>query len=217
MDKFRSSGNRGFKKDFGGRSSGGRSFGGGGNRFGRDRDSGRNESFKAVCSECAKECNLPFKPSGDRPVYCSDCFDKKGGARRPEGDRGGFRKGGFDRPRFDKSSFGDKQMHEATCAKCGEMCQVPFRPTGERPVYCSNCFDKTSNTGAGGKTSPDFTEQFKQLGNKLDQILRVLEGNTVKNKPQTAVTVEEVKIEKPSKEATKVKKTTKKVVAKKKK
>ena len=35
------------------------------------------EYFTAVCAECGQEAQLPFKPRGDRPVYCSDCFSKK--------------------------------------------------------------------------------------------------------------------------------------------
>lgn len=31
-------------------------------------------------------------------------------------------------------------MHSAICAECGERCEVPFRPSGEKPVYCNNCF-----------------------------------------------------------------------------
>lgn len=32
---------------------------------------------KAVCADCNKNCEVPFKPSGDRPVYCKDCFSKR--------------------------------------------------------------------------------------------------------------------------------------------
>jgi len=32
---------------------------------------------QAICAECNRECEIPFKPSGDRPVYCSDCFSKR--------------------------------------------------------------------------------------------------------------------------------------------
>ena len=40
------------------------------------------EMHKAICSECKKECTVPFKPSKDsegkpRPVYCKDCYAKK--------------------------------------------------------------------------------------------------------------------------------------------
>lgn len=35
------------------------------------------EYFLTICTECGKEAQLPFKPRGDRPVYCSDCFGKR--------------------------------------------------------------------------------------------------------------------------------------------
>lgn len=36
----------------------------------------RREMYPAVCANCGKECEVPFQPRGDRPVYCSDCFAK---------------------------------------------------------------------------------------------------------------------------------------------
>jgi CxxC-x17-CxxC domain-containing protein len=42
-------------------------------------------------------------------------------------------------------------MHKATCASCGEACEVPFRPSGDKPVYCSACF---RNTQDGGDRAP---------------------------------------------------------------
>jgi CxxC-x17-CxxC domain-containing protein len=35
------------------------------------------EMHKVTCSDCKKECEVPFKPSGDRPVYCKECFSKR--------------------------------------------------------------------------------------------------------------------------------------------
>jgi CxxC-x17-CxxC domain-containing protein len=32
---------------------------------------------KAICAECRKECEVPFRPSGGRPVYCKECFSKR--------------------------------------------------------------------------------------------------------------------------------------------
>ncbi|MBQ1210224.1 MAG: zinc-ribbon domain containing protein [Clostridia bacterium] len=32
------------------------------------------EMFDATCANCGKECNVPFKPRDERPVYCSECF-----------------------------------------------------------------------------------------------------------------------------------------------
>ncbi len=52
-----------------GRDFGGRSFGGG-------KPTRPAEMHKAVCSTCGNECEVPFKPSGDKPVYCRDCFAK---------------------------------------------------------------------------------------------------------------------------------------------
>jgi CxxC-x17-CxxC domain-containing protein len=36
---------------------------------------------KAVCSECKKECEVPFKPTEGKPVYCKECYAKKKPAR----------------------------------------------------------------------------------------------------------------------------------------
>ncbi|HNV85886.1 MAG TPA: DNA-directed RNA polymerase [Candidatus Omnitrophota bacterium] len=35
------------------------------------------EMHKAICADCHKECEVPFKPSSGRPVYCKDCFSKR--------------------------------------------------------------------------------------------------------------------------------------------
>ncbi len=56
----------------------GRSFGGGGFRSGGGGGgfSGPREMHKAVCSSCQQECEVPFKPTEGRPVYCRDCFQQ---------------------------------------------------------------------------------------------------------------------------------------------
>jgi len=41
-----------------------------------DQNKGRMK-FTAICADCQKECTIPFKPSGDRPVYCQDCFSRR--------------------------------------------------------------------------------------------------------------------------------------------
>src|SRR3990167_624258 len=78
-----SSGGRSFgRRDFGGR---GRSGG-----FGGGSDRGPREMFKTTCSNCGKECEVPFRPTNGKPVYCSDCFEKMGPKRENRGDRGNF-------------------------------------------------------------------------------------------------------------------------------
>ena len=39
-------------------------------------------------------------------------------------------------------SFGPREMHKAICADCGKECEVPFKPTEGRPVYCRECWAK---------------------------------------------------------------------------
>jgi CxxC-x17-CxxC domain-containing protein len=39
-------------------------------------DRGPREMHKAICADCKKECEVPFKPREDRPVYCKECFSK---------------------------------------------------------------------------------------------------------------------------------------------
>jgi len=46
-------------------------------RGGYGRDSGPRKMHKAVCSECNKECEVPFKPTEGKPIFCKDCFRKK--------------------------------------------------------------------------------------------------------------------------------------------
>jgi len=102
--------------------------------------------------------------------------DNRGGGRGRGGSRFGGRSGGGDRP-----------MHQATCSQCGKDCQVPFRPTGEKPVYCSDCFrERGGNNNRGSYDRNDrndrspqnpvqnYQNQFDNLNQKLDAILEAL-------------------------------------------
>lgn len=33
--------------------------------------------YNVKCSNCGKDAQVPFQPSGDRPVYCRDCYMQK--------------------------------------------------------------------------------------------------------------------------------------------
>ncbi len=49
-------------------------------RYDRGRQgngSGERTFTRVICSDCNKECEIPFKPSGGRPVYCKECFSKR--------------------------------------------------------------------------------------------------------------------------------------------
>ena len=83
---------------------------------------------------------------------------------------GGFRGrgGGFDRDRR------PAEMHDVVCDKCGKECRVPFKPTGDKPVLCSDCF-RQSGGSRGGSSSGISSEQFNQLNAKLDKIIKIME------------------------------------------
>jgi CxxC-x17-CxxC domain-containing protein len=54
-----------------------------------------------------------------------------------------------DPPQRHNNSFAQRMMHKAVCADCKKSCEVPFRPSGERPVYCKECFAKRKSGHSG--------------------------------------------------------------------
>ena len=47
---------------------------------------------------------------------------------------------GFNDGGFKQGGYGPKEMHKAVCTGCGKECEVPFKPSGDRPVYCKDCY-----------------------------------------------------------------------------
>jgi len=67
--------------------------------------------FSAICAECRKPCQVPFRPSGDKPIYCKECFMKRkektaGDLWRPNASQGGGAKQSTDPARLQQSSGG---------------------------------------------------------------------------------------------------------------
>ena len=98
---------------------------------------GDREMHKATCGDCGKDCQVPFEPRQDKPVYCNECFPK----HKPE-SRGGSGGGRFGGRGGDRGGFNrrPREMHKATCGDCGKDCEVPFEPKQDKPVYCAECF-----------------------------------------------------------------------------
>lgn len=49
--------------------------GGGRNNYGGSYGSRpQRQMFPAVCASCGVQTEVPFQPSGEKPVYCRDCF-----------------------------------------------------------------------------------------------------------------------------------------------
>jgi len=102
-----------------------------------------------VCSDCSESFvftagEQEFHASKGftrEPRRCPNCRRLK---KQQNGEGGGF---GGDRP--------PRQLFDATCASCGKIAKVPFEPRGDRPVYCSDCFQPqprsvSSGSGFGG-------------------------------------------------------------------
>ncbi len=118
----------------------------------------------------------------------------RGGGFRGGGDRGGFRGGRGD----DRGERGPVTMHSAICASCGKTCEVPFRPTGDKPVYCRDCFagrsamggersnrkdPRTFTPNASSQTTSGNGELKKQLeimNSKLDKLVLLMQEMVLK-------------------------------------
>lgn len=106
-----------------------------------------------------------------------------GGRDRGRGGFGGGRSsGGFGGARRSFGGGRDRErteMYDAICSKCGKSCQLPFKPRGDKPVYCSACFETEGQTSPRQSSSSNSgamsSEQFNKLNAKLDKIIAILE------------------------------------------
>ncbi|NTU47005.1 hypothetical protein HGA88_05250 [Candidatus Roizmanbacteria bacterium] len=111
-------------------------------------------------------------------------------------NRGNGRSRSFgDKREFNNSSSNRTTFYKATCGKCRKDCEVPFRPSGERPVLCRDCFQKNggpeerrtnernfsrpsynSRTPSENKSNENaqYKEQLTAIHNKLDRIIQIL-------------------------------------------
>ena len=110
-----------------------------------------SEDQHLKCADCGEEFVFT---AGERAFYeerglshpptrCKNCRNARKarmgsgeGGSRPGGGRGG-------RP--------GATMFDAVCSQCGTATQVPFQPTGSKPVYCRSCFQAMKGGGGGGR------------------------------------------------------------------
>ncbi len=104
--------------------------------------------------------------------------------------------GGFKKRSYGGGGEGRPEMHQATCASCGKICEVPFRPNGEKPVYCRDCFNnpdrefappKNFDRGNSFREKPSYRPEPRErsggsdnaelanIAKKLDKIISLLE------------------------------------------
>lgn len=113
-------------------------------------------------------------------------------------NRGGFNRRDGGRPNFYRKSFsgsgsrdrGPVTMFQAVCDQCGKPCEVPFRPTSGKPVYCDVCFrdKKETKNNRGDDRFPqgnvsqgnndELKKQLETLNIKMDQLIKTVENMT---------------------------------------
>jgi CxxC-x17-CxxC domain-containing protein len=95
------------------------------------------------CADCRQEFAFTASEQqfyADRqfsePRRCPSCRASRKSARSDAGS-GGYSSGGYSSGGYDRAP---REMFSTTCSSCGREAQVPFRPNGTKPVYCSDCF-----------------------------------------------------------------------------
>lgn len=97
-----------------------------------------------TCRDCSREFIFTAgeqefyaqKGFTNEPSRCPECRSANKASRG-----GGYSSGGFERR--------EREMFPAVCAQCGKDTQVPFQPSGDKPVYCSDCFSAQRSSGGG--------------------------------------------------------------------
>ncbi|MCL6478612.1 MAG: zinc-ribbon domain containing protein [Peptococcaceae bacterium] len=90
-----------------------------------------------VCRDCGREFIFSVseqaffaeKGFANDPLRCLDCRAARRRKDRERGEGGGRQ----------------KEKYPAVCARCGAETIVPFKPSGDRPVYCWECFNKSNS------------------------------------------------------------------------
>lgn len=165
-----------------------------------------------------------FASGGSRGGYSGGRGGDRGG--RSGGSFGGNRGGGRDQRSFGGKGFekGPVTMHKVTCDECGNACEVPFKPSSDKPVFCDSCFggkrenkrdDRFGDRRSGPSSSNDGEiKEMKKLLNELNMKLDViLEFFNDEIEAEDAIMAEEAEEEM---EEVKPKAKAKKAVAKKK-
>jgi CxxC-x17-CxxC domain-containing protein len=98
-----------------------------------------------TCADCGQDFTFTASEQqffADRqfsePRRCATCRAVRKASRGDTGSGSYSNGGGYQSRGYDRAP---REMFSATCANCGREAQVPFRPSGAKPVYCSDCFN----------------------------------------------------------------------------
>jgi len=107
--------------------------------------------------------------------------DRKPRGGTPKRDNRGWKSfegnsGKRDRRDSGRRGRGDVQMTKVICSGCGDECEVPFKPTSKKPIFCNTCFTKKeqgSSRRSGSKGHSD--KDLDIINEKLNKIMKALE------------------------------------------
>ena len=68
----------------------------------------------------------------------------------------------------------DSEMTKVTCSSCGEKCEVPFKPTSDKPLFCNDCFKKDSRGSSERSSDRKPNKDLEIINEKLDKIMVAL-------------------------------------------
>ena len=98
------------------------------------------ENKTLICKDCGNSFDFSVRDQmfyaekgfENEPQRCRDCRN----ARKAQRSNG--------LGQVPSSTAGLREMHDAVCAQCGTATTVPFRPRGDRPIYCRTCYTATN-------------------------------------------------------------------------
>ncbi len=90
-----------------------------------DRDLTCRECGAAFVFTAREQEFYASKGFENEPTRCPNCRSARKGGRRG----------------------GPRELTEIACAACGLVTEVPFKPTGTRPVYCRECYGARTPSG----------------------------------------------------------------------
>jgi CxxC-x17-CxxC domain-containing protein len=101
-----------------------------------------------TCRDCGQAFTFT---SGEQDFYASRGFSEPSRCAQCRADRKAQRDGGESSYRGGERA--QREMFSATCSSCGQEAQVPFQPSGDKPVYCSTCFQQRGGGSRSGNYS----------------------------------------------------------------
>jgi len=156
-------------------------------KFGRNKDKNgkKDGAFRNEGGNRRKKRFDSDTGFGERSKFREESFEDYSKNRTERGSGGrSDRRGSFGGRRGDRGDRDNNRgsrlsMTRVICDSCGESCEVPFKPSSDKPVYCSDCFSSRGGKDGGssdrrGDSGRDVKRELDIINEKLDKIMKIL-------------------------------------------